>query len=150
MREVRHSVDIRVATPARIWEMITALRYLHLWFADVEEVTSVNSLDIQIGTTFSVTCARAKDHTWTIAEWQPLQCLCFGEQDRATRWIFDLEPTEQGTRVALAHQWARRGFAARVFPSTSQHRLVSESLIRLKELIDFNRDIALLHGIGDE
>lgn len=150
MREVHDSIDIRVAMPVRTWEMITALRYLHLWFADVEAVASISTHDVQQGTTFVVTSANAKNHRWIVAECQPPQRLCFHEKDRDAHWIFDLESSEQGTFVSLTHQWSPSGLAARLMPSTFVHRIVRESLYRLKELIDFNRDIALLHGIGDE
>ena len=151
MTEVSHTIDINVATPKRILEMITELRYLQLWLADVTAIERVSSLEAGVGTTFVVTRSSvAAPETWTVTEWQPHHHLCLSNQDHHTLWIFDLEPIEHGTCLTLAYQWRQGSLAARLLPLARQHRLVRNSLVRLKELIDFNRDIALLYGIGDE
>jgi hypothetical protein len=150
MPSVRNSTAINAA-PQRVWDMVTALRYLPLWLANVAAVSAISMPEAAAGTKFELTRPNsALPEAWIVAEWQPLQLLRLTACHHDLHWIAALEPVAQGMQVALEYRWPQRGLAARILPPTAQRRLVERSLSQLKELIDFNRDIALLHGIGDE
>ncbi len=127
--------------------MITALRYLQLWLADISSVHVISTSDSHIGTTFDVIRSGSVE-TWQIVKWQPLQHLQFSAQQH--HWIMLLKPIDQQTRLTLINQWPQHALTALLLRSVHQRRLIRRSLDRLKELIVFNRDIALVHGIGDE
>jgi uncharacterized protein YndB with AHSA1/START domain len=137
------------AAPERVWDMLTALRYAHLWLADVTGVREISTADVGEGTTFDLLRALSAKTTWVVNTWQPVQHVGFSTLDGDTHYRFTLEPTDTGTQLTMEYQKTARGLG-RLLPAAAQRRLVQSSLARLKELIVFNRDIALIHGVGDE
>jgi len=148
MATIAHSVEIN-ASPERVWEMLTALRYLHLWLGDVAAVQKISMPNVQADTTFDLVQAGSTRTSWTVSAWQPPQQLRFSTAEGDTQYSFMLEPTAHGTQLTMEYQKTARGLG-RLLPAAGQRRLVQSSLARIKELITFNRDIALIHGVGDE
>lgn len=137
------------AAPDRVWDMLTAIRYLHLWLADVARVQAISTPEPALDTTFDLVRAGSAKTTWVVSTWQPVQHVGFSTVNGDAHYRFTLEPTDTGTLLTMASERSPRGLA-RLLPAATQRRLVNTSLARLKELIVFNRDIALLHGVGDE
>lgn len=137
------------AAPERVWDMLTALRYGHLWLADVVRVPKISTPSIALDTTFDLVRAPSAKTTWVVSTWQPVQHVGFSTVDGDAHYRFTLEPTNMGTQLTMEYQKTPRGLG-RLLPAAAQRRLVQTSLARLRELIVFNRDIALIHGVGDE
>jgi uncharacterized protein YndB with AHSA1/START domain len=148
MATIAHTVEIN-ALPERVWDMLTALRYGHLWLADVAGVRNISTVCVQAGTTFEMARGGAQGVVWTVSEWQPPHQLRFSTADGDAHYSFMLEPTPTGTLLTMEYHKTAHGLG-RLLPAGGQRRLVRSSLARLNELIAFNRDIALIHGVGDE
>jgi len=148
MPTIADTISINAA-PERVWDMLTTLRYGHLWLADVASVQAISTSSIALGTTFDLVRAGSARTTWVVSTWQPVQHIGFSTLDGDAHYRFTLEPTDTGTLLTMASQRSPRGLA-RLLPAATQRRLVQASLARLKELIVFNRDIAPIHGVGDE
>jgi hypothetical protein len=132
---------------------MTTLRYLPLWLVDTEAVRAISTPQTQAGTTFEVIRARSRGHVehWIVMDWEPPRSLRLTEYHEDIHLRLRLEPDAAGTRLHAALEWpSPRGLFARFFPPTAQRHLLARSLQRLGELIDLNRDIRLLHGMGDE
>ena len=137
------------AAPERVWDMLTALRYGHLWLADVARVQAISTPEITLDTTFDLVRAGSAKTTWVVSIWQSVQHVGFSTVDGDAHYRFTLEPTDTGTKLMMEYQKTSRGLG-RLLPAATQRRLVNTSLARLRDLIAFNRDIALIHGVGDE
>jgi uncharacterized protein YndB with AHSA1/START domain len=148
MATTAHTIEIN-ASPERVWEMLTTLRYGHLWLAGVTAVQKMSTPDVGPDTTFDMVQAGSTRTAWTVSTWEPPQQLRFSTAEDDAHYSFSLEPTPHGTQVTMEYQKTGRGLG-RLLPATGQRRMVQGSLARLKELITFNRDIALIHGVGDE
>jgi uncharacterized protein YndB with AHSA1/START domain len=149
MPEVIQTIDIH-ASPERVWDMVTALRYLPLWLEGIASVSAISTPESAAGATFELTRKGSSARgSWIVAEWNPGQFVRLTEYRHDLHYIFELAPIAGGAQLTLTYRWPQRGLA-KLLPPTAQRRLVQRSLTKLKELMDFNRDIALLHGIGDE
>lgn len=137
------------AAPDRVWDMLTALRYLHLWLAGVARVQALSTPPTALDTQFDLVRVGSAQTTWVVSAWQPVQHVGFSTVEGDAHYRFTLEPTGTGTLLTMETQRSLRGLA-RLLPAATQRRLVTTSLARLKELIVLNRDIALIHGVGDE
>ncbi len=136
----------------RVWEFVTALRYLQVWMDDVEAVSGMSAPEPAAGTTFSVTRRGRRDaESWTVVDWSPPNRMRVTDDGRPTQIAVNLEPDDNRTRVSLLWESsAWRGSVPRLLPAFGQRQAPERSLARLKELIDLNQDIKLLHGMGDE
>lgn len=148
MPTIADKIEINVP-PQRVWELLTALRYAHLWLADATRIQAISTADVGAGTTFEMVRGGSTPAAWIVSAWQPPQQLCFSTTDGDTQYSFTLEPTQTGTLLTMEYQRTGRGLS-RLLPVAGQRRLVQRSLARLRDLITFNRDIALIHGVGDE
>ena len=148
MPTIADTISINAA-PERVWDLLTALHYAHLWLADVVRVQAISTSPIALDTRFDLVRAGSAKTTWVVSTWQLVQHVGFSAVDGAAHYHFTLEPTDTGTLLTMDLQRSRRGLA-RLLPAATQRRQVQSSLARLKELIVFNRDIALIHGVGDE
>lgn len=147
MPTIAEHVDIH-ASPERVWDMLAALRYLHLWLADVAGMQAINTAPVGNGTTFELMRGGTRA-AWTVSMWQPPHLLRFSTVNNDAHYEWTLEPTQTGTQLTMRYERTARSFS-RLLPGGSQRRAVHTSLARLNELITFNRDIALIHGVGDE
>ncbi len=148
MATIAYTVEIN-ASPERVWDMLTALRYGHLWLAGVTAVQKISTPDVRLNTTFDIVQAGSTRTAWIVSAWEPPQQLRFSAAEADAHYSFTLEPTQTGTQLTMEYQKTARGLG-RLLPAAGQRRFVQSSLARLKELISFNRDIALIHGVGDE
>ena len=140
------------ALPGRVWEFITALRYLPQWLDGVASVQAISDPRTNAGTTFSALRRGGRqDESWLVAEWEAPHRLRFLEYRRNREFIFLLTLERDGTRLSMQYNWpSERGLLDRVLPATAQRQMVGRSLARLQEIIKLNQDLKLLHGIGDE
>jgi hypothetical protein len=139
------------AAPDRVWAFVTALRYLPLWLEDVAAVQSISTAQTQAGTTFELVRSRGRAEPWIVLDWEP-PCSC-----RLTAYHEDLHlrlhcaPSAAGTQLSAQWDWPPpRGLFQRLRSTAPQRQMLERSLLRLTTLFDLNRDIRLLHGMGDE
>ncbi len=140
------------AAPERLWDFITALRYLPSWMVDIAAVRDISTPQIAAGTTFTLVRRRRHDpEEWIVADWKPPRRLRLVEYRRGMELIVEMEPVENGTRLSLHVDAGKpHGLFAHLLPSASRRRTLQASLARLQELVALNGDIKLLHGMGDE
>ncbi|HEX6290458.1 MAG TPA: SRPBCC family protein [Herpetosiphonaceae bacterium] len=152
MPVAQHDITLH-APPDRVWAFIIALRYLPLWLSDVAAVQAISTSQTQAGTTFEIVRAggRGMVEHWIVLDWEPPRSLRLTEYHADLHLRLRLEPTAGGTCLAAQLEWRQpRGLLQRLLPPTAQRRTLERSLHRLAELIDLNRDIRLLHGMGEE
>lgn len=151
MPSVQQTVDLN-APPERVWAFITALRYLPLWLAGVTEVRVIFLPETQPGTRFEVVRAGQRDvEQWLVMDWEPSRHLRLTEYRRDEQLRFWLTPGNLGTELRGEAAWpGTRGLLDRFLPQPQRKHMLARSLGQLQQLIRFNRDIRLLHGMGDE
>lgn len=151
MPEVRREVMLN-AQPGRVWEFITAIRYLPQWMDGIASVQAISDPQTSAGTTFTaVRRGRHGDEAWLVAEWEPPHRLRLIEYHRRREFLIQIAATRDGSRLSMVYSWPpERGLLDRVLPPTAQRQMVERSLKRLQELVSVNGDIKLLHGMGDE
>lgn len=154
MAQMEHEIVLN-APPERVWAFITALRYLPLWLADVRAVEPLpggfNPPETRPGSTFALERAgRRERESWIVADWEPPRRLRLTEYRRDLQLVFQLSASAEGTllRAALGEP-DRRGWLGRIWPDRRREQM-ERSLAQLRELIALNRDLRLLHGVGDE
>ncbi len=140
------------ALPGRVWQFITALRYLPQWLDGVASVQAISDPWTSAGTTFSALRRGGRqDESWLVAEWEAPHRLRLLEYRRKREFIFLLSLDRDGTRLSMQYNWpSERGLLGRLLPATAQRQMVTRSLARLQEIIKLNQDLKLLHGMGDE
>ncbi len=140
------------ALPGRVWEFVTALRYLPQWLDGIASVQAISDRQASVGTTFTaLRRGRRDDESWLVADLEAPHRLRLLEYRRNRELIFQLEPVREGTRFFLQYTWpAERGLLGRFLPPRTQQQMVAGSLTKLQELIKLNQDIKLTRGMGDE
>ena len=135
----------------RVWEFVTALRYLPVWLADVNSVREISTPQTGAGTTWHMRRrGRHDDESWIVADWDPPRRVRLAEYRRDIQLVLQMEPDAEGTRLSMEYAWPSRGLLDRLLSPAGRRRMLERSLARLKELIDLNQDIKLLYGMGDE
>lgn len=151
MPTIKQQVSLN-AHPRRVWDFITALRYLPVWMDGLASVQAISDPQAAAGTSF--TALRRGSHTdesWLVADWEAPRRLRLIEYHRNLEFILELEPDRSGTRLSLRYTWpSRRGILDRLFAPKAEQQMVERTLARLQEAISLNRDIKLLQGMGDE
>ncbi|MDQ5850850.1 MAG: SRPBCC family protein [Chloroflexota bacterium] len=144
--------EVLNAPPERVWEFVTALRYLPVWMADVAAVREISTPQTAAGTTYTLVRRGRRDpETWIVADWEPPRRVRLSEVRRHIQLVLELEPDAQGTRLSMQQEWpSNRGLLDRLLPPTARRQALERSLARLKELVALNQDIKLLYGMGDE
>ena len=151
MPTITHEQVLNAPTE-RVWEFITALRYLPVWMADVTSVREISTPQTAAGTTWSmVRRGRHNLESWIVADWEPPRRMRLAEYRRDIQLTLRLEPDTDGTRLSIEYEWpSNRGLLDRLLPPTGHRHALERSLARLKELIDLNQDIKLLYGMCHE
>ena len=135
----------------RVWEFVTAVRYLPVWLADVTSVREISTPQTGAGTTWRMRRrGRHDDESWIVADWDPPRRVRLAEYRRDIQLILRIEPDSEGTRITIEYAWPSRGLIDHLLPPAGRRHMLERSLARLKELIDLNQDIKLLYGMGDE
>ena len=145
-------VDVSIgAAPDRVWAFVTALRYLPLWLEDVAAVQTISTAQTQAGTTFELARSRGRVEPWIVLDWEPPRSCRLTEYHQDLHLRLRCAPTTAGTQLSAAWEWpAPRGLLQRLRSTAPQRQMLQRSLQRLTALFDLNRDIRLLHGMGDE
>ena len=140
------------AAPERVWAFIVTLRYLPLWLGDIKSVQAIADAQASVGTTFTALHHRRHhDESWIVADLSPFHRVRLLAYNHRPEYTFLLDPQAAGTHFTMVYSWpGERGVLDRLLPPTRQRRMVADSLARLEELFRLNRDIKLLHGMGDE
>ncbi len=138
--------------PRRVWEFITALRYLPTWMDGLASVQAISDPQTTAGTSFTALRRGSHaDESWLVAEWEAPRRLRLIEYHRNLEFILELEPDRGGTRLTMRYSWpSRRGVLDRLFAPRAQQQMVARTLAHLQETITLNQDLKLLHGMGDE
>lgn len=140
------------ASPDRVWSFITALRFIPQWLDGTRAVHSITTAHTAPGTRFELLREGIREPTrWIVADWQPPTRLRYTEYDRDWQLWIALDPTGLTTRLTLSlDRPAPGGLLARLLPDRAAQSLVERSARRLSDIFALNRDIRLLHGVGDE
>ncbi len=140
------------AAPQRVWDFVVTLRWLPSWLGDIRSVQAISDEQASVGTTFTALHHRRHyDESWIVADLSPLHRIRLLAYNRRPEYTFLLDPHAAGTHFTMIYSWpSDRGLLDRLLPPTSQRRMVDDSLARLREIFALNRDIKLLHGMGDE
>ena len=151
MSAVSHEQQVNAA-PARVWEFITALRYLPVWMDGVTSVRAISDPSGSAGTTFTIIRrGRHEDESWIVAEYEPPRQVRLVEYRRNHELILLLQPDPVGTCLRMEYTWpSTRGILDRILRPTTQQQMVERSLARLREMFSLNQDIKLIYGMGDE
>ncbi len=144
------------ASAQRVWDFVTAVRYWPEWLNGVSAIHAVSTASTRAGTTFEVERAgRHQRDAWIVADWEPPKRVRFTDYHADIQLSFVLAPTEGASELRVEVEWRRpRGplgslLAAKV-PGGRWASGIPASLARLEHIFVFNRDVKLLHGIGDE
>jgi uncharacterized protein YndB with AHSA1/START domain len=145
-------LDITIhASPDRVWAFVTALRYLPLWLEDVAAVQAISTAQTQAGTTFEMVRTRGQVESWIVLDWEPPRACRLTEYHQDTHLRLRCAPVKAGTQLSAHWEWrASRGLIQRLRSNAPQRQMLERSVGRLAALFDLNRDIRLLHGVGDE
>jgi hypothetical protein len=145
-------VDILIsAAPDRVWAFVMTLRYLPLWLEDVAAVQAISTAQTQAGTTFELVRRRGGVEPWIVLDWEPPRSCRLTEYHADLHLRLHCTPAAGGTQLSAQWEWpAPRGLFQRLRSTAPQQQMLQRSLQRLTALFDLNRDIRLLHGMGDE
>jgi hypothetical protein len=151
MPTVSHEQQVNAA-PARVWEFVTALRYLPVWMDGIVSVRSIGDAGGSAGTTFTIVRrGHHEDESWIVAEYEAPRRIRMVEYRRDHDLILLLLPDPVGTRLRMKYTWpSARGILDRILRPTAQEQMVARSLARLREMFSLNQDIKLIYGMGDE
>lgn len=140
------------AAVERVWDFVTALRYLSLWWDGAQNVQNISTAHVQSGTRFDV--VRRGQHgppeTWIVADWEPARHLRYTEFRRNLQFELFLTAAGPNTEIRAVYSAPGPGAVLARLLADRHGAALARSLARLHELYRFNRDIKLLRGMGDE
>jgi hypothetical protein len=141
------------ALPQRVWDFVTAIGFWPRWMEGVVAVEPADAAPIGLNTRFTIRRAsqRAGREGWLVRTWQPARRVDFVSYTHHIDLRFTLDPHADHTTLRAAISYPNtRGPLGRLLPDMRRAAELGRSLHTLQQMIAFNRDIWLLHGVGDE
>lgn len=100
-RELRAEADV-AAPPERVWALLTDLSNLPDWSPELVRMVPLKPGGLRVGQWY-LGINRRKAVVWptrsVVAELEPGRLLAWDTRSSGARWIWELEPTDGGTRV---------------------------------------------------
>jgi uncharacterized protein YndB with AHSA1/START domain len=100
-RELRAETTI-AAPPGRVWEALTDLRHMRDWSPELLAMVPLKRGGLKVGQQY-LGINRRKAVVWptrsVVAEVDPGRALAWDTRSSGARWIYELEPQGDGTRV---------------------------------------------------
>jgi uncharacterized protein YndB with AHSA1/START domain len=100
-RELRAETEI-AAPPARVWETLTDLRRMPEWSPELVRMVPLKPGGLKVGQQY-LGLNRRKAVVWptrsVVAVVEPERTLAWDTRSSGARWIYELSPTANGTRV---------------------------------------------------
>lgn len=150
MSVVQQEIRLNAAAD-RVWSFVVAPRCFPAWIDDIQMVQNFSASEIAPGTRFEIVRKRGRDpEAWIVAEWEPGQRVRYTAFYLDHQMIFDVRPDGSGSALTMRLEQAESGLFARFVTIPARQAIVARSLANLNNTIIFNRDIMLLHGMGDE
>ena len=144
------------ASPERVWNWVAAVKFWSIWIKDVAAVRGISMPEPNPGMTFEVQRAgQHKVEQWLIAGWDVGRAVRFAEYHQNIQLNFIVAPDGVDAQLQLHVEWPNtRGLLGvlgeGMTPGGRWARSLASSSSALHDLFVFNRDIKLLHGMGDE
>ena len=109
-RELRAEVVVR-ATPERVWQVLTEFGRMPQWSPELVRMVPMRRGGLRLGQSY-LGVNRRGAVVWptrsVIAVLEPGRTVAWDTRSSGARWIYDLEPHEDGTRVTVTRPVPRR------------------------------------------
>ena len=148
-RELRAQVEV-AAAPQRVWEVLTDLRRMPEWSPELVRMVPLKRGGLRVGQWY-LGLNRRRWAVWptrnVVSVLEPRRTLAWDTTSSGARWIYQVEPDGDGSRVRLERPvparltWLSRAFATAALGGSESHAAELEAgmqttLERLKAAVE--------------
>lgn len=150
MTQAQYEVELN-ALRQRVWDFVTAIAFWPRWMDGVAAVELADAGPIGLNTRFGIRrSGRGAREGWLVQAWEPSRRVHFVSYTRHGEFGFTLDADGGHTTLRASIDYPNARGLLRLAPNRRRAAALGRSLHTLREMIAFNRDIWLLHGVGDE